>query len=206
MTDLPDVKFRSMFKHQDSYRLMWYECEVCGRRERVWNSRDAVSPFSIPCTTLACNENTMGAMVHVDWNRDQVMPNYDPPPGSRYFADFTRERAMEVATKRIASFDGTEFEIPHGTDDYHRMFARLVKEMLEEECNMDLLTVPEVQLTVEGIKRYMEWVDTVGKRALVSSPLNHFVSGPDVPYVTVRDIIEFLLREAKHDGPGEGKD
>lgn len=81
-------------KHAEAFRIMTYRCS-CGHSERLWNSRDGVTPFSIPCPS--CKDG-MG-MVHVDWQNDVFCPLYRPSAGERYFADMTRERAREFANQ-----------------------------------------------------------------------------------------------------------
>jgi hypothetical protein len=66
---------------------MWYKCEKCGLRERIWNSRPRVTPFVIRCRE--CD----GDMTHVDWELDKYDPNYIPEKGDRIFVDLSRETA-----------------------------------------------------------------------------------------------------------------
>lgn len=82
-------------RHPEAWCLMRYKCEECGHLEVLWNSRDGVTPFSIPCS--ACNDS-MG-MTHIDFGSDQRLPLYRPDRGQRYFANMTRERAREHANR-----------------------------------------------------------------------------------------------------------
>ena len=71
----------SKYKHAEAYCLMKYRCEKCGFTEKVWNSRDCVTPFIINCPK--CN----GHMQHTDWNEDKRVENYIPAIGQRVFID-----------------------------------------------------------------------------------------------------------------------
>lgn len=90
-------KYKSPFKHAEAFRLMNYRCQECGHHEVLWNSRDGVTPFSIPCSK--CNDPM--SMVHVDWNLDRFAPMHHMSlsHGQRYFADMTKARARELANK-----------------------------------------------------------------------------------------------------------
>lgn len=125
---MPELKCR------DSYQLMEYTCDKCGTVERIWNGRDGVSPFMIKCARCG------GTMQHTNWNKDRCVPDYKPPKDSRYFSDFTRERAAEAAKKRVEIFAGTEFELKPGTPEYIEMVENLTVNFLGDCCSMDVLT------------------------------------------------------------------
>lgn len=76
------------FGHAEAFCLMWYRDKVTGERERLWNSRDGVTPMFIGST--AGNEAS-----HVDWHLDECRPNHVPKIGDRIFVDLTLERARE---------------------------------------------------------------------------------------------------------------
>lgn len=122
------------FKHNDSFLLMEYACRGCGKSEKIWNGRDAVSPFSVCCS--ACD----GHMSHVNWHNDIRAQHYTPPEGSRYFAEFTPDRAGEVAKKMIEVHNGTEFEVLPGSPDYDKLFTDLRDGLLNDSGSMDVLT------------------------------------------------------------------
>src|SRR5438128_138761 len=48
--------------HGEAFMLMWYECRGCGARERVWNSRDGVTPFGMGCASCGTDN-----MLHTNW-------------------------------------------------------------------------------------------------------------------------------------------
>lgn len=74
---------------------MWYAC-ACGHRERIWNSRDGVTPFGFVCPS--CKEPKLQ---HVDWREDSYAPNHQPSSGQRVWVDLTRERARTIAQRTI---------------------------------------------------------------------------------------------------------
>jgi hypothetical protein len=118
-------------KNADAFKLMDYYCNMCRKLERVWNGRNAASPFSIPCT---CS----GTMQHANWHDDIRVINYPVPKGQRYFADFTRQRAEEIAKRYIDRFQKTEYALPeHEVED---ALYQKIHDLMHDECSMDLLT------------------------------------------------------------------
>lgn len=83
--------------HAEAFCLMWYEDEVTGERERLWNSRDGVTPFVI--SSRAGNTAT-----HVDWHLDSYAPTLIPDVGDRVFVDMTEERAREINREKVELF------------------------------------------------------------------------------------------------------
>lgn len=63
--------------------------------ERIWNSRDGVTPF------IVMTRDGSKQMTHVEWNRDEYRPDHVPQNGDRIFADMTREVARAYAVKRV---------------------------------------------------------------------------------------------------------
>lgn len=57
------------YEHAEAFCLMWYGCK-CGHRERIWNSRDGVTPFGMGCPSCG------GSMSHVDWQKDILAPQH----------------------------------------------------------------------------------------------------------------------------------
>ncbi len=94
------------YNHAEAFHLMNYKCEKCGYIEKLWNSRDGVTPFVIGCSK--CN----GAAQHVYWGLDVCLPDFIPLAGTRIFVDITREQAETIARRRIESAEGTNFELP----------------------------------------------------------------------------------------------
>lgn len=86
------------YNHKEAFCLMIYMCKKCGKFEQLWNSRDGVTPFVIGCKYCG------GEAVHVMWHCDECVPDYIPKPRQRIFVDMTKERAEELARKRIEHF------------------------------------------------------------------------------------------------------
>lgn len=84
-----------MAKHKEAFALMWYACEKCRHRERIWNSRDGVTPFGCQCPS--CGET----MYHVDWHLDEANPSHKPRRWQRFFRDGTPEEAERIMRRRI---------------------------------------------------------------------------------------------------------
>lgn len=85
------------YNHREAFCLMWYACP-CGHRERIWNSRDGVTPFGTLCPS--CERPTLQ---HVEFGRDECVPHHKPAIGQRTWVSMTRERAEALARRRIAS-------------------------------------------------------------------------------------------------------
>lgn len=92
-------------KHNEAFALMWYACK-CGHRERIWNSRDGVTPFGSGCPS--CGDT----LSHVDWNLDTAAPNHKLHRGQRFWRDGTNDEAAAIMERRIARAKGTEWEAP----------------------------------------------------------------------------------------------
>ena len=88
----------SKFNHAEAFCVMNYQCESCGHNEKIWNSRDGVTPFIVPCPV--CNEPTHK---HINWKSDVFSPLHSMTmkPGERYFINLTLARAREIATIRV---------------------------------------------------------------------------------------------------------
>lgn len=77
-----------MYRHKEAFALMWYQDETTGERERLWNSRDGVTPYVI--------DSKHGNFAkHVDFELDDCQPSHTPTIGDRIFVDLTLERARE---------------------------------------------------------------------------------------------------------------
>jgi hypothetical protein len=84
-------------RHKEAFCLMTYEDRKTGERERIWNSRDGVTPYII--RSRAGNEAR-----HVDWNRDTFRPQHVPQVGERIFVDLTPRRAVEIVRSRVDAY------------------------------------------------------------------------------------------------------
>ena len=88
------------YQHAEAFCLMWYACNECGHRERFWNSRDGVTPFSMLCPSCG-----LPSLRHVDWKLDERNRYYRPHPGQRLWINLTKEKAESIALRRVAQFD-----------------------------------------------------------------------------------------------------
>jgi hypothetical protein len=130
--------------HAEAFCLMWYACEgetkmervgdsaryqrvlvkaPCGHRELYWNSRDGVTPFGTVCPSCG------GHLLHTDFHLDRYAPDHKPHRGQRVWISMTRERAEQIAKRRIARLRETGHDVPEETlaaaigDIYHEGHA-----------------------------------------------------------------------------------
>lgn len=90
--------------HREAFALMWYACP-CGHRERIWNSRDGVTPFGgLLCTSCGGRGLEQRGLVHVDWHLDECSPEHKLVEGQRFFRDGTADDAIRIIERRLASF------------------------------------------------------------------------------------------------------
>lgn len=83
------------YRHGEAFALMTYRSDDGSEEETIWNSRDGVTPFVV---SLRSGKQA----THADWTADQRTPeDFTPPPGMRYFADLTAERAREHAEANV---------------------------------------------------------------------------------------------------------
>lgn len=85
-------------KHDEAFCLMWYRC-TCGHKERIWNSRDGVTPFMLTCPS--CNKPSMQ---HVDWNQDVYTPDHKLSRYQKFWRDGTPDEAEAIMRRRIEAF------------------------------------------------------------------------------------------------------
>lgn len=72
----------------EAFMLMKYQQKSSGHIEWLWNSRDGISPFTIPPPAAAPEgEGLDHYMSHADWGEDVIVPNFVPPVGMRVFID-----------------------------------------------------------------------------------------------------------------------
>ena len=69
-----------MYNHKEAFCLMTYRCKDCGFEERIWNSRDGVTPFGLACPSCKGHDH-----VHADWQNDRCNPLFGlfMQPGQR---------------------------------------------------------------------------------------------------------------------------
>ena len=93
---------KTEFKHKEAFCLMWYACvgrrgfeTGCGHKERAWNSRDGVTPFTLLCPS--CD----GLLEHSVWEKDERTPDHKPRGGQLIFRDGTPAEAREIMLDRL---------------------------------------------------------------------------------------------------------
>lgn len=97
-------------QHKEAFALMWYACP-CGHRERIWNSRDGVTPFGgIPCPSCGGKGPERRGLSHVDWNLDECSPDHKLADGQRFFRSGTPDEAEAIMRRRIEKTRGTKWE------------------------------------------------------------------------------------------------
>ncbi|AMR77631.1 hypothetical protein [Cupriavidus nantongensis] len=114
-------------QHAEAFCLMRYSCG-CGHSEIIWNSRDGVTAFTVPCPS--CGDR-MG-LKHVNWGADFCAPNHKPHFGQRVWIGMTEERATTLAMRRIA-----EVKTRYG-DELSDRLAGIVKDIWREGETPDL--------------------------------------------------------------------
>lgn len=87
-----------MFKSKEAFCVMQYACEECGNIERLWNSRDGVTPFVI---SSACCDKALSK--HVAFSQDWATP---APPAyvKRVFVTMTRKLAVIAAIRQVQGY------------------------------------------------------------------------------------------------------
>lgn len=103
------------YAHKEAFALMWYACvnrppnlfaphtriQGCGYRERIWNSRDGVTPFGgVECPSCG-RKGIDGGLMHVEWNADECRPDHKLALGQRFFRDGTAADAIIIIKRRI---------------------------------------------------------------------------------------------------------
>ncbi len=92
--------------YAEAFMLMTYQCEKCGAKEIVWNSRDGVTPFMGPeCRAFNDSRERQcgGATQHVDWQNDVYKPDYRPIIGDRIWRDGTLDMMRAIKKKMVNS-------------------------------------------------------------------------------------------------------
>lgn len=93
------------YRHKEAFALMWYGCD-CGHRERMWNSRDGVTPFCLSCPS--CGGLTL---THTDWRADRRAPDHVPYGGQRVWRNGSPAEAATIMSRRIAAMRAAGREV-----------------------------------------------------------------------------------------------
>ena len=123
---------RAMFNHREAYCIMTYRCKCCGFEERIWNSRDGVTPFCIACPSCGKPEH-----YHEDWHNDRYAPSHQAfmKPGERTFINMTLERAREYAARNVdKAIEACKFQ----SNQRNRVIADVMKSYYGDGKNPDI--------------------------------------------------------------------
>jgi hypothetical protein len=82
-------------RHNEAFCLMWYAC-ACSHRERIWNSRDGVTPFAMECPSCG-----LANLRHAHWNLDEYAPEHKLHRDQRFWRDGTPDDAEAIMKRRI---------------------------------------------------------------------------------------------------------
>jgi len=93
-------------RHMEAFCFMTYACEKCFHRERIWNSRDGVTPFGTTCPECGAY-----SMTHAEWQNDYYAPDAKLEPGALFWRDGTPAEAEQIIRKRIERAKGTPYEV-----------------------------------------------------------------------------------------------
>lgn len=131
----------SDYTYKEAFMLMTYQCQECSVEERIWNSRDGITPFSV-----GCRECT-GLMNHLRWHDDRYAPQFVPLPGSRIFVNLTMERSYASARRRVEqSWDDPKFPMSKMWESRDEAIEEIAVENMKQwdSCPPDLIEVSDV--------------------------------------------------------------
>lgn len=160
------------YNHGEAFCLMYYQCQTCRHMERIWNSRDGVTPFGMCCTK--CGRSSLdGGMQHVAFGLDERAPKFRLcVPGQYFWRDGTPEEAAAIMRERLDSCIGTQYEV---TPERR---AALIQSCLDGTCSefppgwpkLDRVPKPEQQyktvMMVSGTvdQKHFEKLSELAKR------------------------------------------
>ena len=101
------------YQHKEAFALMWYAC-LCGHRERIWNSRNGVTPFGgVPCPSCRGRDaGYNGGLSHVDFHLDEPAPDHKLKNGQRFFRDGAADEAVDIVRRRLERFAESGNHVP----------------------------------------------------------------------------------------------
>lgn len=124
-----------MDQHKEAFALMWYACK-CGHMERMWNSRDGVTPFSTVCPS--CDQPTL---MHTRWADDVRCQNHKPHIGQRVWVGMTQDRARLCVAMRQVQLARSPQCTSERLARYQDRFEQLVLDTWQGGAAPDLLVV-----------------------------------------------------------------
>lgn len=94
--------------YSEAFMLMKYRTEDGTEKELIWNSRDGITPLTV-------HSKTGKLMTHVEWEKDEYLPTYQPKPGDRMFVTLTPESARKYAEQMVERWwDSPDFHTSNG--------------------------------------------------------------------------------------------
>lgn len=84
--------------HVEAFCLMWYQCRDCQHLERIWNSRDGVTPFGLSCPSCGGD-----GLRHFAFELDEYAPQHQLANYQRFWRDGTPSEAEAIMRRRIES-------------------------------------------------------------------------------------------------------
>jgi hypothetical protein len=131
------------YRHGEAFCRMKYASKDGRIVEWIWNSRDGVTPFTVPPRDFAGPGTFDDMLSHVEWHLDQVRPDYKPQPGERIFVDLTPEVARARVVARVErEWDAGEYPMRESFDSKEEAVGAL----LQDDCRdgaPDIVTVGE---------------------------------------------------------------
>lgn len=88
------------YKHAEAYCLMTYACTniKCNHLEKIWNSRDGVTPFGCQCPS--CGQATL--MHYVRGFIADPQENYKLNHGQKFWRNMHAHEAIDILNSMIA--------------------------------------------------------------------------------------------------------
>jgi hypothetical protein len=144
------------YAHPEAYMLMQYSSddgEIC---ERLWNSRDGVTPFGT-------RSRDGVELRHVNWQDDQYRPYHAHTGlrvGDRVFVDMDSEHAGEIARRRVAWMRAhpekmREDARPYTDEEAEELFWVIVDELLNPEDDPPPVLVVVDEALLAKLRREM---------------------------------------------------
>lgn len=156
------------YEYKTAFCIMLYQCELCGKKEELWNSRDGVTPFIINC--VSCG----GSAQHINWGKDECIFDYNSPSHTRVFVNLTLKKAIEYSKKRVESAKSfEEGKFYFDVEDYKNIerFINIVIDMYKGGTAPDIISSEEYKINklqkeadiIESNKMINEILNTRGK-------------------------------------------
>lgn len=155
-------------KHKEAFCLMTYQCEECGKKETLWNSRDGVTPFIIGCSKCR------GKSQHVNFHGDRYAPDHFPVPGQRIFVDLTEDRHLVYLRARVRQL--WEANV-HGCQERYETSGEMLAALSETKMSPgepDIMVIQssekcEVMNGSEAVYGFCGWLTTRKEPTTMSS-------------------------------------